>query len=103
MKREHDIDFLIIIADRKKRKELLGAMEEIEGRLVNSIYGKSSVKASTFMDVFGFAREENKIIITFLISNKKTDKALEILMKRFGFDKPNTGIAFTLPVDGLLF
>lgn len=103
MKCEYDIDFLIIIADRKKRKELLGAMEEFDGRLINTMYGKSSVQASTFMDVFGFSHEENKIIITFLLSNSKTDEALDILMERFEFNKPNTGIAFTISVEGLLF
>lgn len=103
MKCEHDIDYLIIIADRKKRKELLGAMEELEGRLINTMYGKSSVQASTFMNVFGFAHEEHKIIISFLLPRSKTEKALDILMKRFEFNKPNTGIAFTIPVEGLLF
>ena len=79
------------------------ALTETGGRMTNVMYGKGSVKASYVMDAFGFVPEENKVVITCLIPEKKTDCIIEMLDERFDFDKPNTGIAFTIPVDRLSF
>lgn len=98
-----DIQFLVVIADRKKKGALLEALCESGCRMVISLYAKGSVNASAFMDAFGFAPEENKILITSLLPGEKADKALNVLTERFHFDKPNTGIAFTIPVKGLSY
>ena len=103
MNGRNDIEFLVLIADRRKKSDLLAALAENGGRVINSIYAKGSVKASSFMDALGFVPEENKIMITFLIARQKSDAILDMLVKKFNFDKPNTGIAFTIPVEGLLY
>ncbi len=96
-----EIKFFVLIADRRKKGELLSALSQVGCRMVNSIYGKGSVNANAFMDAFGFAPQENKVVITFLISGEKAGAALRLLTDQFHFDKPNTGIAFTIPVEGL--
>lgn len=103
MNNENNIKFLIIIAERKKKEDLLEMLTSSGGRIINSIYGKGSVKASFVLDAFGFVPEENKIIITSVISHDKADMVLETLTKKFNFNKPNTGIAFTIPVKGLSY
>jgi hypothetical protein len=98
-----NIDFLVVIAGRKLRKNLLAEITQSGGRLLNIIYGKGSVKSSYLIDAFGLVPEENKVVITCLLPMKKSDKMIKMLTEKFNFDKPNTGIAFTIPVDELSF
>ncbi len=93
--------FLTIIAGRKQKEPLLTALIEAGGRLVNVIYGKGSVKSGYLQDMLGLVPEENKVIITCLAAAEKTDSVFEMLVNKFHFDKPNTGIAFTTHVDKL--
>ena len=97
------IEFFIIIAGRQMKDELLGAVTGAGGRLTHTIYGRGSVKASLLMDALGLVPEENKVIITTLISHDKSDALFETLTGEFDFNKPNTGIAFTIPIEGLSY
>ena len=99
----NDIDFFTVIAGRKSKEALLGAITRNGGRLLNVIYGEGSVKAGYLIDAFGLVPEENKVVITCLLLNRKTDEMIKMLAEEFEFDKPNTGIAFAVPVDKLSF
>ena len=68
-----------------------------------AIYGKGSVKANSFADIFGFVPEENKVIITSLLLSDKSDALIETLNEEFSFNKPNTGIAFSVCIEGLSY
>ena len=94
---------MMLIAGRKRYDELLGAMSDMGARVINTIYGKGSVKASYMMDAFGLVPEENKVVITCLIPSDKLDAMFDMLDERFEFNKPNTGIAFTIPVEKLSY
>ncbi len=95
------IVFLVLIAGRKQKEELLQALSEAGGRLINVVYGKGSVKAGYLKDMLGLIPEENKIVVTCLLAGDKTDGIFDMLVTKFHFDKPNTGIAFTIRVDKL--
>lgn len=97
------IEFFVIIADRKWKEGLLEAISRAGGRVVLSAYGKGSVKISAFMDAFGFAPEEHKVVIFSLLVDSKANALLEILNNEFQFNEPNTGIAFTVALEGLSF
>ena len=97
------IELFVIIADRKKKASLLEAVSRVGGRVVLSEYGKGSANVSAFMDAFGFAPEEHKIVIFCLLVDTKADALLEILNSEFRFKEPNTGIAFTARLEGLSF
>ena len=103
MECDHHLDFFVIIAGQKEKKALVTLIIQIGARVINTIYGRGSIKANSFTDVFGLVPEENKIIITSLISSDKSGNLIEILNKEFNFNKPNTGIAFTIPVKGLSY
>lgn len=98
-----DIQFFVVIADRKKKADLLQALRQVGCKVVLSFYAKGSANASAFMEAFGFAPEEEKVLITALLPGEKADAALGVLREQFHFDKPNTGIAFTIPVKGLSY
>jgi hypothetical protein len=95
------VEFLTLIAGRKNKAVLLKALWETGGRLINVVYGKGSVKANYLMDMLGLVPEENKVVITCLLPAEKSSVVLDMLAKKFDFDKPNTGIAFTIPVEKL--
>lgn len=95
------IDFLTLIADRKLKKEIVNFLIESRGHLIDVVYAKGSVKARYFKDMLGLVPEEKKILITCLIASNLSEHVLEQLILKFNFDKPNTGIAFVVPVDTL--
>jgi ABC-type cobalamin transport system ATPase subunit len=97
------IEFLTVIAGRKHKGALLDALSEAGGRLIHAVYGKGSVKSGYLADMLGLVPEENKIVIVCLLSAKKSSAVLDMLVRKFHFDKPNTGIAFTVPVERLDF
>ncbi|MFT3985330.1 MAG: hypothetical protein QM697_15600 [Lachnospiraceae bacterium] len=91
--------FLTIIAGRKLKNALTEALAEEGGKLITVMYGKGAVSSDYLSDMFGLVAEENKVVITCVIACKKTDVVLDMLIHRFHFDKPNTGIAFTIPIQ----
>jgi hypothetical protein len=95
------IESLTLIAGRKQKDALLDALSESGGRLLRIVYGKGSAGINYLKDMLGFSPEENKVLITCLLPSDKTDAVLNMLIEKFHFDKPNTGIAFTVPVERL--
>ncbi len=97
------IEFLTLIAGRKQKEALLDALSEAGGRLINIVYGKGAAKLSYLRDMLGLVPEENKVVITCLLPGEKSDAMLDMLVRKFNFDKPNTGIAFIIPVEKLSY
>ena len=98
-----EIVWLTIIAGRKQKDSLLIALTQAGGRLINTMYGRGSADAGYFKEMFGFVTEEHKVVITSLMRNEKAVALLELLVEKFSFDKPNTGIAFTSSVETVSF
>lgn len=95
--------FLTLIAGRRQKDALLAALSESGVKLANTMYGKGTVKASYLQNVLGLIPEENKVIITGLVLKEKSCAILDMLAEKFDFNKPNTGIAFTIPIETLSF
>jgi len=94
--------FIMLIAERKLKDDLLSALNKIGIRITNTIYGKGTAKGNSFMNMLGLVHEENKVVITCITTSIKCDTTLKILLEEFSFDEPNTGIAFTIPVDKII-
>jgi len=52
---------------------------------------------------FGFETEQGKVLISCLIKKEKAEELTEVLYRDYNFNKPNTGIAFGISVEGLVF
>ena len=98
---KHGIDFLTIIAARKHKEEVLKLMLNSGCHLIDVVYAKGSVKTGYFRDMLGLVPEEKKVMFTCLIAGNLSDQLLEQLNTKLNFDKPNTGIAFVVPVNKL--
>ena len=97
------LQYMVVIAGRNMKEQILSAMSEKGCHVINVFYGKGAVNADTIMDAMGLAVEENKILITCLIINTKAEIIFEMLQKDFNFNNPNTGIAYVIPVEKLLY
>lgn len=98
---KHGIDFVTLIANRNKKEEILKFLLSSGCHLIEVVYAKGSVKSGYFKDMLGLVPEEKKVMITCLIAGNRTDDFLDQLVKNFNLNKPNTGIAFVVPVDRL--
>ncbi len=98
-----NIEFLIMIAGRKQKDAILERMCSIDCRIVNTVYGKGTVKPNYLLDMLGLVPEENKIIMTSVLPKEKSDAIFTMLLDEFHFGQPNSGIAFTLPISGMSF
>ncbi|GAA4655271.1 hypothetical protein GCM10023142_24090 [Anaerocolumna aminovalerica] len=98
---EYGIDFLTLIAGRKYKDEILKLLLNSECHLIDVVYAKGSIQTGYFKDMLGLVPEEKKVLITCLIADNLSAKVLEQLVTKFNFDKPNTGVAFVVPVDKL--
>ncbi|MEA4869525.1 MAG: hypothetical protein VB062_02670 [Christensenella sp.] len=96
-----DIVFLVIVAGRKQKSGLLTHLLALDCRIVNTLYGKSSIQAGHLVEMLGFVPEENKVVITCILKKENVDGVFQILLDDFQFGRPNTGIAFTLPISGI--
>lgn len=93
--------FLVIVAGRKKKDALIKHLLGLDCRIVNTLYGKSSIQAGHLVEMLGFVPEENKVVITCILQKDRADGVFQTLLGEFAFGKPNTGIAFTLPISGI--
>lgn len=97
------IVFLVVIAGRKKKDALLSALSQSGAHLTCIVYGRGTVKASYLKDALGLVPEENKVVIHCAMASDRADGVLNMLYEKFNFDKPNTGVAFTIPIERLSF
>lgn len=95
--------FMVIIAGRKQKERLLPALLNAGACKLSIMYGRGSVKASYIKSIFSFVPEENKVAVSCLLNSERADAIMKMLVEQFHFDKPNTGVAFTVAVDELSF
>lgn len=97
------IIYFVLIAGRKKKDAILSALLEMGACLTNTVYGRGTVEASYIQNVLGLVPETQKVTIMCVFPENKVDAVMEMLVNKFHFDEPNTGIAFTIPIDHLSF
>jgi hypothetical protein len=100
---EPEIEFLIVIAARGDKDGLINALADNGAKIINVVYGKGFVKSNELLKALGLVAEQNKVVLIGLLPAHKTDACFEILKTEFKFNMPNTGIAFTIPLNSLSF
>ena len=94
---------MVLIAGRKLQDRLLTMITDNGGHVINVFFGRGSAKSGFLMEMFGLVDEKNKVLITCLISETEADVIFDTLIAEFHFDRPNTGIAYTIPVEQLSY
>lgn len=98
-----NLQYFVIIAEQKKKNKFLSLLSEYGARGIETVYGHGSMSPSAIAAAFGFEAEQGKVLITCLIRTDNAKKLIDVLYNQYNFSKPNTGIAFSIPVEGMAF
>ncbi len=99
MESDYSIDYLTVIAARKYKDDVLKLLVNSGCHLIDVVYAKGSVQSGYFKDMLGLLPDEKKVLITCILTSNLTPPLMEQLVTKLNFNKPNTGIAFVVPVD----
>lgn len=99
----HGLQYFVIIAEQKKKKKFLSLLDEYGARGIEVVYAHGSMNPSAIAAAFGFESVQEKVMISCLLKDEKAKELIEVLYQRYNFNKPNTGIAFSVAVEGVSF
>ncbi len=99
---QSNLQYFCLICDRKDARKFHIAMVEAGVVAIDGMYGKGSAKAGALAQALGFETEEQKAVLTGLVHTPDAKKLMEKLLTEHNFKDKNTGIAFTVPVGGLM-
>ncbi len=102
-KNNNRLQYFVLICNPKHKSKLLTLLQDNGARSTNTVSAKGSAPQSAILQAFGLEATNKKFIITTLLPYDVAISLVDILKNKYNFDKPNTGIAFTVPVEGLLF
>lgn len=94
---------LVIIAERNLKYKVTEAIEAVGAVMFNATYVKGSMQKNQLLRTLGLTVEQKKVLLTCLIERKNINDAFKTLNDKFKFDQPNTGIAFTLPLESISY
>lgn len=100
---KNGLQYFVIIAEQKRKNKFLSLLSDYGARGVSTAYGHGSMSPSAIAAAFGFESEQGKVFITCLVKTETAKELIDLLYHDFNFSRPNTGIAFTIPVEGLAF
>ncbi len=95
------LQYFVLICDRKKKKKFIELLASYGGVCIDTMYGRGSAKAGAFAEALGFETEEHKVAISCLIHTPKAEELTQVLQTQYDFLNKNTGIAFSISLEGL--
>ena len=95
--------YFVLICNPKHKNKLYTLLQDNGAKTINTISARGSAPQSAILQAFGLEASNKKYIFTTLLPLEVATNLIEILKNEYNFNKPNTGIAFTVPVQGLLF
>ncbi len=95
------LQYYILICDKKRKRKFHELMANHGAVCIQIVYGKGSAKAGAFAEALGFDTEEHKVVISGLIPTQNARELTQLLKTEHDFAKKNTGIAFSIGVEGL--
>lgn len=101
MKTVYENEVVFCIVNSGYSEAVMEAAKEVgaRGGTVLNARGTASLEAEKF---FGITVQPEKEIVMILVPSKIKDDVLHALYKEVGLDTKGQGIAFSLPVDGVV-
>lgn len=97
------LQYVVVIAEKKKKGKLMTLLGERGAHEVELIYGKGSAGVGFLAKAFGLDMEDERVYLSCLLPDACVAPLMQTLYEDFDFKKSNTGIAFSVPVEGLMF
>lgn len=93
------VKMIVIITDRKNGKRLTKVLNENHIHYHLAAHGRGT--APTEMQAyFGFGEQEKAVVFCVTKEDRQED-VFRVLREEMGFDNPNTGIAFSVPISSV--
>ena len=93
---------LVVIAKRSIREKLVKRLYEFEAAMINQTLVKGSAKEG-LLRTLGFGEETSKVMLSGFIREQHVESVFHVLETEYHFDKPNSGFAFTIPVEEISY
>jgi hypothetical protein len=100
---DNNLQYFIIIAKKNRKNKFLSLLSEHGAHVLETVYAHGSVGKNVIASAFGFECSQCKVVISCLLKHDKAKEVIDILYKKYKFNKSNTGIAFSILVEGLSF
>jgi len=97
------LQYFVIIAEQKKKNKFMTLLSEYGAHGIQTVYGHGSMSPSVLAAAFGFEAEQGKVLLSCLLKTENAKQLIDVLYNEYNFSKPNTGIAFGIPLEGLSF
>lgn len=95
--------YFVLICSPKLKGKFHALLQDNGARSINTISARGSAPKSVILEAFGMGATDKKYILSTLLPYDVAINLINILYNEYDFNKPNSGIAFTIPVEGLLF
>lgn len=96
------IVWLVVIANTSIKDKLLKGLGEHGAVLFNSTYGRGTAR-SQILETLGFSVEPRKVILTSFVKKSNVANVFNYLTSVCKFNQPNTGFAFTIPIEKVTY
>ena len=100
---QNKLQYFVVISNPKRQDVYTSLLKDHGARGIGVVYGHGSANVGALARAFGFENLQEKILITCLVSTQNAKELIDIFYRDYSFDKPNTGIAYCVPVEGLMF
>ena len=102
-KNNNKLLYFVLICNPKHKNKLYDLLIDNGAGSINTQSAKGSAPQSAILQAFGLESSNKKFILSTLLPYDVAINLINVLYNEYNFNKPNTGIAFTIPVEGLLF
>ena len=93
---------MVIITRRKYKAELVKMLYDHEAAMVHQTYAKGSAKAS-FLRALGPTQEQSKLFLLGFVKTDQVPAIFSVLEYKYKFKEPNSGFAFTFPLEKISY
>lgn len=93
---------LIVIAKRVYKQEIIDMLHKHGSVMVLQTYVHGSAKDGV-LRALGMTPEDNRALLMCFIAKERVQEVFNFLNYKYHFNRPNTGFAFTLPVEKISY
>ncbi|MDR0220212.1 MAG: hypothetical protein LBI54_02270 [Lachnospiraceae bacterium] len=93
----------VIIADRPQKDGIIKALLDRGVHIIETMYGHGTAHIGYIGHMLGLSQAKPKVVILSFEKKAKASEVLEMLLTDFHFGQPHTGIAFTVPIEKMVF
>lgn len=102
-KNNNTLQYFVLICNPKHKGKFSALLSEYGVKNITTVSAHGSVPQNALAKAFGLESTDKKLMLSALIPTDVAKQLIDILYSKYEFSKPNTGIAYTIPVEGLLF